>query len=213
MRLAQAFANRLAIAIELSERVGRQAVRALLEGQETERKRLARELHDETGQALASVRLGLKGFEAQVGEEALAAIRALVGSALDDVRRLDGRAAPAGARRLRPRRRARPARGSRLRAEPDGHQLMVNPELKLPPETETALYRIVQEALTNIVKHAEATSASIVVTNAGSSVRTVIEDDGKGFDEARMRDGALGIVGMRERWRFSAAGSRSEHTG
>ena len=88
MRIAQAFANRAAVAIELSERVGRTAVRALLEGQELERKRLARELHDETGQALASILLGLKTLEREVGAEPLAVIRDLVASALGDVRRL-----------------------------------------------------------------------------------------------------------------------------
>ena len=77
--------------------------------------------------------------------------------------------------------------------------MTVQSELNLGPEQETALYRIVQEALTNIVKHAEATSVSIVVADMGSSVRTVVEDNGKGFDEARVREGALGLVGMRER--------------
>ena len=72
MRIAQAFANRAAVAVELSERVGRKAVQALLEGQELERKRLARELHDETGQALASILLGLKSLEQQVGPEPVA---------------------------------------------------------------------------------------------------------------------------------------------
>jgi len=71
MRLAQAFANRAALAIDLSERVGREAVRALLDGQETERSRLARELHDETGQALASILLGLRPLEQQLGTEPL----------------------------------------------------------------------------------------------------------------------------------------------
>jgi len=199
LRLAEAFANRAAIAVELSERVGREAVRALLEGQETERKRLARELHDETGQALASVRLGLMELEAQVGADALSAIRALVSSALDDVRRLTVELRPPalddyGLEAALDRLRSVVAQRSGMDI-----QLTVNPGLKLPPETETALYRIVQEALTNIVKHAEATSVSIVVTNAGSSIRTVIEDDGKGFDEAGVREGALGIVGMRER--------------
>jgi signal transduction histidine kinase len=199
MRLAQAFANRVAVAVELSERVGREAVRALLEGQETERKRLARELHDETGQALASIRLGLKELEAQVGAEALSAIRALVGSALDDVRRLTVELRPPALDDY-----GLAAALDRLRAvvsERSGMDidLTVNPGLNLPPEAETTVYRIVQEALTNIVKHAEATSVSIVVTNAGSSIRTLVEDDGKGFDEARVRDGALGIVGMRER--------------
>jgi two-component system, NarL family, sensor histidine kinase DevS len=199
LRLAEAFANRAAVAVELSERVGREAVRALLQGQETERKRLARELHDETGQALASIRLGLKELEAQVGADALSAIRDLVKSALDDVRRLTVE--------LRPPALDDYGLGAALdrlgtviaeRSGLDIH-LTVNSALKLAPEQETALYRIVQEALTNIVKHAEASSVSIVVADAGSSVRIVIEDDGQGFDEARVREGALGLVGMRER--------------
>jgi signal transduction histidine kinase len=199
MRLAEAFANRAAIAVELSERVGREAVRGLLEGQETERKRLARELHDETGQALASIRLGLKELEAQVGPEALSAIRALVGSALDNVRRLTVELRPPALDDY-----GLSAALDRLKAvvsERSGMniQLTVQSELNLGPEHETALYRIVQEALTNIVKHAEATSVSIVVADMGSSVRTVVEDNGKGFDEARVREGALGLVGMRER--------------
>ena len=69
----------------------------------------------------------------------------------------------------------------------------------LDPEQETAIYRIVQEALTNTVKHAEASSVSIVVTAGDGAVRTVIEDDGVGFAVDQVRDGALGLVGMRER--------------
>jgi signal transduction histidine kinase len=199
LRLAEAFANRAAVAVELSERVGREAVRALLQGQETERKRLARELHDETGQALASIRLGLKELEAQVGADALSAIRDLVGSALDDVRRLTVELRPpalddyglgAALERLKT-----------VVAERSGLDihLTVHSALKLAPEQETALYRIVQEALTNVVKHAEASSVSIVLADAGSSVRILIEDDGNGFDETQVREGALGLVGMRER--------------
>jgi signal transduction histidine kinase len=199
MRLAQAFANRAAIAIELSERVGREAVRALLEGQELARRRLARELHDETGQALASIRLGLKELERQVGPEALVPIRELVDSALDDVRRLTVELRPpalddfgivAALERL-----------TGVVAERSGIEIQLNvrSELELPPEHETALYRIVQEALTNIVKHAEATSISIVIAEDRGVVRTVIEDNGVGFDPAAVRDGALGLVGMRER--------------
>ena len=199
MRLAEAFANRAAIAVELSERVGREAVRGLLEGQETERKRLARELHDETGQALASIRLGLKELEPQVGTEALSAIRELVGSALDDVRRLTVELRPPALDDY-----GLAAALDRLKAvvsERSGMdiQLTVQSGLNLGSEHETALYRIVQEALTNIVKHAEATSVSIVVAHMGSAVRTVVEDNGKGFDEAKVREGALGLVGMRER--------------
>ena len=69
----------------------------------------------------------------------------------------------------------------------------------LPPEHETALYRIVQEALANVVKHAGASSVSVVVAAAPGVVRAVVEDDGAGFVPGSVRENALGLVGMRER--------------
>jgi len=200
MRIAQAFANRAALAIELSERVGREVVRGLLEGQELERKRLARELHDETGQALTSILLGLKTLENQMGEEPLALIRNLVGGALDNVRRLTTELRPpalddfglqAALERL-----------TGMVAERSGLEIHLNVASRADtvlPETQTAIYRIVQEALTNIVKHASARSVSVVVAVAEGAVRTVVEDDGSGFDVDKIRQGALGLVGMRER--------------
>ncbi len=209
MRIAQAFANRAAIALDLSERVGREAVRALLNGQEIERTRLARELHDETGQALASILLGLKALEQQVGEEPLALVRNLVASALDDVRRLTTELRPPALDDFG----LKPALERLVRqvADRSGLDVQLNvavPEHALAPDQETAIYRIVQEALTNAVKHANATSISIVVTASGSTVRTVIEDDGVGFTVDEVRDGALGLVGMRER--VSLLGGRFE---
>jgi signal transduction histidine kinase len=199
MRIAQAFATRAAVAIELSERVGRNAVKALLEGQELERKRLARELHDETGQALASILLGLRSLEAQVGTEPVASIRELVGRALDDVRRLTVELRPPALDDFG----LGPAleRLTTLTAERSGLdiQLNVRSPLKLSPDQETALYRVVQEALTNVIKHAGAHSVSIIVMPSGDAVRAVIEDDGAGFDPDRVRQGALGLVGIRER--------------
>jgi signal transduction histidine kinase len=199
MRIAQAFANRAAVAIELSERVGRRAVRALLEGQEIERRRLARELHDETGQALASILLGLKALERELGEQPLAVIRELVDSALGDVRRLTVELRPpalddfglaAALERL-----------ASVIAERSPFTVDVNVALAgaLPSEHETAIYRIVQEALTNVVKHASANRVSIVVAGSERSVRAVVEDDGVGFDQRSVREQALGVVGMRER--------------
>ena len=70
---------------------------------------------------------------------------------------------------------------------------------RLPPEAETALYRIVQEALTNVVKHASATRVSITLVRKEASAVVVIEDDGRGFDPEAVRAGALGFTGMRER--------------
>jgi signal transduction histidine kinase len=200
MRLTQAFANRAALAVDLSERVGREAVRGLLEGQEIERTRLARELHDETGQALASILLGLKSIEKQIGEEPLALVRELVGSALDGVRRLTVELRPPALDDFG----LGPAleRLTEMVSQRSGLDVQLNvaaPPEALPPEHETALYRIIQEALTNIVKHAEARSVSIIVTGTEGVVRAVIEDDGTGFDPARVRKGALGLTGMRER--------------
>jgi signal transduction histidine kinase len=69
---------------------------------------------------------------------------------------------------------------------------------RLPSEVETALYRIVQEALTNVVKHAQATAVSIVLARKDGIVTAVIEDDGRGFSPGGTRDG-LGLLGMGER--------------
>ena len=208
LRVAEAFANRAALALELSERVGREAVRALLQGQEIERTRLARELHDETGQALASILLGLKPIERQIGEEPVALIRELVGSALDDVRRLTTELRPPALDDYG----LQPAleRLTELVASRSGLdvQLNVRSTAALPPEFETALYRIIQEALTNIVKHAAASSVSVLVLDVEDGVRTVIEDDGAGFDANDVREGALGLLGMRER--VSLLGGRFE---
>ena len=72
-------------------------------------------------------------------------------------------------------------------------------ERRLPAELETTLYRIVQEALTNIVKHADATKVSVLLVRREGSVTAVIEDDGRGFDPGNAREGRLGLLGMRER--------------
>jgi signal transduction histidine kinase len=70
---------------------------------------------------------------------------------------------------------------------------------RLPAEVETALYRIVQESLTNIVKHAHARTISIALTRKPGTVAVVVEDDGQGFDPAGVREGGFGLEGMRER--------------
>src|SRR5439155_2030841 len=72
-------------------------------------------------------------------------------------------------------------------------------EERLPAETETVLYRLVQEALTNVVKHAAATRVSVLLTHRDGGISAVIEDNGRGFAEGEVSDDALGLVGMRER--------------
>src|SRR5690348_10035655 len=92
VRLAEVFAQRATVAVDLSRRVARDALRRVVSAQEQERRRLARELHDETGQALTSILLGLRTVEEAGGEEevraAVAEVRELVRSTLQDVRRL-----------------------------------------------------------------------------------------------------------------------------
>lgn len=204
LRLAETLAARAAVAVDLSERVSRDVVRRVVEAQELERRRLARELHDETGQALTSILLGLKPLEQSAESEetraAVGSVRELVVSTLQDVRRLAVELRPAtlddfglvpAVQRL-----------SDTFREQSGLQVDLEARLgeeRLPSEVETALYRVVQEALTNIVKHAGADRVSILLSRKDGSVVAVVEDDGSGFDPGAIREDALGLAGMRER--------------
>lgn len=204
LRLAESLADRAAVAVDLSERVSRDALSRVVAAQELERKRLARELHDETGQALTSILLGLKPLErtaaTEDGRAAVASLRQLVVSTLQDVRRLAVELRPSalddfGLTTAVERLAETFRENTGLRVDFEA-QLG---DVRLPTEVETTLYRIVQEALANIVKHAEATHVSILLTRKENSVAAVVEDDGKGFDKEDTGDGVLGLVGMRER--------------
>jgi signal transduction histidine kinase len=204
LRLAESLAARAAIAVELSKRVSRDTVRRVVEAQENERARLARELHDETGQALTSILLGLKSLDARVNTAesrvAVAELRELVVSTLQDVRRLAVELRPAALddfglvpaiERLRD-----------LTGEQSGVSFDLVSEIgdqRLSPETETTLYRIAQEALTNVLKHANAHHVRMRLSRSGKAVKLVVQDDGSGFDPERAGDGGVGIVGMGER--------------
>jgi signal transduction histidine kinase len=204
LRLAEIFAARAAVAVDLSQRVARDTVRRVIEAQELERRRLARELHDETGQALTSILLGLKAIRSAATDEDAARaetdVRELVVQALQDVRRLAVELRPSALDDF-----GLVAALERLAttfAERSGIPAAVESTLseqRLPPELETVLYRLVQEALTNVVKHAGAERVSILVTQSDGGVRAVVEDDGQGFSPGEVRVDALGLVGMRER--------------
>jgi signal transduction histidine kinase len=75
-------------------------------------------------------------------------------------------------------------------------------EMRLPTEVETALYRVVQESLTNIVKHASAHNVSVSIARRESTVAAVIEDDGAGFDQRAVGEEGVGLLGMQERLSF-----------
>jgi signal transduction histidine kinase len=204
LRLAEAFAARAAVAVDLSDRVTRDSLSRVVAGQELERKRLARELHDETGQALTSILLGLKSLEdaddADARRQAVGSLRELVSTTLQDVRRLAVELRPSALDDF-----GLVAAVQRL-AETFGEQTGITVDVearldadRLPGEVETALYRIIQETLTNVVKHAQASSVSVLLTRKDGSAAAVIEDDGRGFDSGQAPGGGLGLVGMRER--------------
>jgi len=204
LRLAEAFAARAAVAVDLSERVARDALRRVVSAQELERRRLARELHDETGQALTSILLGLKSLEDVRGEseltESTARLRELVVTTLQDVRRLAVELRPSALDDFG----LVPALERLVDTfrEQTGIDVDLEPQLgdeRLPSDVETTLYRITQEALTNVVKHANAERVSIVLTRRDGTISAVIEDDGRGFEEGSGSGNGLGLLGMRER--------------
>ena len=204
VRLTESLAVRAATAVELSERVSRDAVRRVVEAQEDERARLARELHDETGQALTSILLGLKSLEDRVetdeGRTAVTELRDLVVTTLQDVRRLAVELRPAAlddfglvsaVERLRD-----------LVGEQGNISVDVRSELgdqRLPADIETVLYRIAQEALTNILRHADAQNVRMRLSQSAGVVTLAVQDDGRGFDPDDVGDGGVGLIGMRER--------------
>ena len=204
-RLVELFAERAGVAVDLSHRVARDSLRRLIEGQEQERRRLARELHDETGQALTSMLLGLKAVEDAKDEAQLRSatgkLRELVVATLQDVRRL--------AVELRPKALddfglvTAVERLVETFGEATGVEVQLESHLsaeRLPSAVETTLYRTVQEGLTNIAKHAGAHRVSVLLMRRDSSVTAVIEDDGHGFDaeDLESADG-MGLDAMRER--------------
>jgi signal transduction histidine kinase len=204
LRLAETLAERAAIAVSQSERVSRDVVRRVVEAQELERARLARELHDETGQALTSILLGLKPLEqaAQSDEarEAVGSLRELVVATLQDVRRLAVELRPTALDDFG----LVPAveRLTETFREQSGLQVELEAQLgdeRLPHTAETALYRMIQEAFTNVVKHSGASRVSILLQRRDRTARAVVEDNGSGFDPAAVRQDALGLEGMRER--------------
>ena len=203
LRMAETFAARAAVAVELSQRMARDSVRRVVEAQELERQRIARELHDETGQALTSILLGLKPIEESADDPtraALAELRGHVVRALQDVRRLAVELRPAvlddfGLVAALERLTDGFAEQSGVRI--DFHSALG--ETRLSTEVETTLYRVVQEALTNIVKHAHAQNVSVSLARRESGVAAVIEDDGAGFDQRTVREEGIGLLGMRER--------------
>ena len=178
----------------------RESGRRELLAQEAERQRIARELHDEVGQVLTSVVLELEQAARRAGDHEatqLAAAREAVRHSLDDVRRI--------ARELRPEVLDDLGLQSALRAlcttaaAHDDLHVERRFELRdaVSPEVELVVYRVAQESLTNVMRHAGASEVLVALSNVDGGLRLVVRDDGHGLSQS---EGAgSGIAGMRER--------------
>lgn len=193
-------------------RSGRQQLRLLsqqlLEVQESERRHIARELHDEIGQALTAVKVNLQASLRLAGTQTLTPYLeesiSIIERTFQQIRNLSLELRPSllddlgvvAALRWYIDRQAR-------RAGFEARFLFDPPELHFSPELETTCFRVVQEALTNVVRHAHAKNVLVELNQSGSEVELLIRDDGIGFDvRSAMQhagDISLGLVGMQER--------------
>jgi signal transduction histidine kinase len=207
-RLLEAFATSAATAVATAQSVALERQRQRLAAAEGERKRWARELHDETLQSLSALQLGLAraqrsgehdalegAIDQSVGQldESIANLRALITdlrpAALDEI----GTQAAIEALAERTTQQGVEVDVSLDLAFEQGRE-----STRHVAELETTLYRIVQEALTNAAKHGGATRAMVEISEDQSTVHIKIRDDGKGFDPSAATSG-FGLLGMRER--------------
>jgi signal transduction histidine kinase len=208
-RLMVAFSASAASALGTAQSVAEEHLRRSLDASEQERSRWARELHDETLQELAAVKVGLasarRSRRPEQLDEATGQAIAQIDSAIADLRALITELRPAALDAL--------GAGPALEALIDRVQarsgLAVDARINLAYEegrararhetaVESAIYRTTQEALTNVVKHAQAKQARVSVVEDDRTIEISVSDDGVGFDPGVVADG-FGLIGMRER--------------
>ncbi len=200
-RLAASFERMLGRIEDERRRSGGLVLRA----QEEERRRLARDLHDEVNQALTAILLRLEalsqGAPPELGSE-LSEVKRLVNQAMGELLQL--------ARQLRPTalddHGLLPAMASQVRrfAAQTGIKADLNARgesTKLAPDEEIAVYRIAQEALANVARHAGATQVDVDLNAGEDGIELIVRDDGRGFETHRAASG-LGLGGMAERARL-----------
>jgi signal transduction histidine kinase len=225
-RLAEALVGQASVAVQnawLFEQVraGRERLRSLsrrlVEVQETERRYVARELHDEASQALVSLMVGLRLLEQDAPDpqaviEGIATLKQMVDGVITDLHRLAMDLRPASLDHLG----LAAALRQHVQTVREQHRLEVQYEVigldaRLPADVETAVYRVAQEALTNVIRHARATRVDVLVERRGRKLVVLVEDDGIGFDPVQAEQGGrLGLISMRERTEMLGGGLEIE---
>jgi signal transduction histidine kinase len=205
LRLLQAFAASAATAVATAQSVEAERLQQRVEIGERERRRWAQELHDDALQGLAAIRISLatalmgegEGRAEQIERAAAETVERLEDQ-ISELSRLINDLRPASLERLGL------AGALNGLAEECGVRgaIEIRTEIEIGEKLSTAeervIYRLVQEALNNILKHASAKKASVAVRLGGDRVRIAVRDDGDGFDPAAVADGR-GLLGMRER--------------
>jgi signal transduction histidine kinase len=185
-----------------------QLSRHLVEIQENERKYIARELHDETSQSLTSLKMGLQVIEKTAAGhpklmEQVASLKELADETLESLHHLAVNLRPASLDHL----------GlvdaltgliesTRQRSGVAAHfkSMGQTQDASLTEEMESSIYRIVQESLTNVVRHANAQHVDVILEWQSDKIMIIVEDDGVGIDMQKVREtGHLGLIGMQER--------------
>ncbi|RAI43542.1 hybrid sensor histidine kinase/response regulator [Rhodoplanes roseus] len=213
-RLAQSEAATRELKVQTVRRANAEAelsevLRRTVNEQEAERQRIARELHDSLGQSLALLQLGLDSMARGVSGAAdlrdeIASLKGLTVRISEEVNRLAWEIRPTALDDLGLQEAIRqlPAEWrSRCSLDFDLHLAL---DRRLPAGLDSALYRVLQEAITNIVRHAGATRAGIILECTGEEVRMIVEDDGRGFSAEETgpvgpSSRRLGLLGIRER--------------
>ena len=219
-RLLDSIGSQIGLAIENSilyeeakqkEQLRGELLNRVISAQEEERKRIARELHDDYGQTLTGVIMGMESVEEMLPpgksklKEKVANSRSLVTRALEDIRRLTFDLRPSVLDDL--------GLISAIREYAHNHlekkDIPVKFEgsgipVRLSPAVETALFRIIQEATHNIIKHARASHVRMHLSLSNGNITVIVEDDGRGFDvDAAFKPDAgrqsMGLLGIRER--------------
>ena len=212
--LMHAIADRVALAIDrvrINEALREREVRIaelsghLLQVQEDERKRISRELHDDTGQSLMVIRLYLgmleQGTNSRLARTKIRETLLVVDRTIEGLRRMIARLSPLVLQELGLIAAIRKAAKELAKNTGIKVRVAVSEDVgRFPAETEAAIYRVVQESLHNVAKHAQARNVNIHMAREHDRVRLLVEDDGVGMDrKSSARGKSFGLAGIKER--------------